>query len=149
MSDSSNDDANDASTWLGTTVDMHAVRRDAVLAGVFGGTNVFAVTRDPLWFLVGTAYGAFIGMILHVLPAEPRHGDSRRGRMIIRAICGMIGGAGSASVVAYLATGVIFDFDNAPDLTQLVEPALWGAALGGLWYLVWGYWETRPGAPRG
>ncbi len=138
----------DETKWLGTTVDMHAVRRDAVLAGVFGGTNVFAVTRDPIWFLVGTAYGAFIGMILHVLPAEPRPGDSRRGRMIIRTICGIIGGAGSASVVAYLATGVIFDFDNAPDLTKLLEPALWGAVLGGLWYMIWGYWEMRPSAPR-
>lgn len=134
--------------WLGTTVDMHAVRRDAVLAGVFGGTNVFAVTRDPLWFLVGTLYGAFIGMILHVLPAEPRHGDSRRGRIIIRTVTGAIGGAGSAATVAYLASGVIFDFDRAPEPSQLVEPLLWGAALGGLWYLLWGFWETRPGAPR-
>jgi hypothetical protein len=133
-------------TWLGTTVDMHAVKRDAVLAGVFGGTNVFAVTRDPLWFLVGTAYGAFIGMILHVLPAEPQPGDARRGRIIIRTVCGMIGGAGSAATVAYLASGVIFDFDNAPELSTLVEPAVWGALLGGLWYLLWGVWETRDGA---
>lgn len=123
---------------------MHAVKRDAVLAGVFAGTNVFAVTRDPLWFLVGTAYGAFIGMILHVLTAEPQPGDARRGRIIIRTVCGMIGGAGSAATVAYLASGVIFDFDNAPELSTLVEPAVWGALLGGLWYLLWGVWETRP-----
>lgn len=132
--------------WLGTTVDMHAVRRDAVLAGVFAGTNVFAVNRDPLWFLVGTLYGAFIGMILHVLPAEPQPGDSRRGRVTIRTICGMVGGAGSAATVAYLASGVIFDLDRAPEPSQLVAPLLWGAALGGLWYLVWGVWETRPAA---
>lgn len=137
-----------ARRWLGTTVDMHAVRRDAVLAGVFAGTNVFAVTRDPLWFLVGTLYGAFIGMILHVLPAEPRTGDARRGRIIIRTITGAIGGAGSAATVAYLASGVIFDLDRAPDPAQLLEPLLWGAALGGLWYFAWGVWETRPGAPR-
>lgn len=130
--------------WLGTTVDMHAVRRDAVLAGVFAGTNVFAVTRDPIWFLVGTSYGAFIGMILHVLPAEPQPGDSRRGRIIIRTVCGMVGGAGSAATVAYLATGVIFDFDNAPVLSDLVEPLLYGGLFGGLWYLLWGFWETRP-----
>ncbi len=132
-----------ARRWLGTTVDMHAVRRDAVLAGVFGGTNVFAVTRDPLWFLVGTAYGAFIGMILHVLPAEPQPGDSRRGRVIIRTICGAIGGSGSAATVAYLATGVIYDFDRAPDPSELVTPMIWGAFLGGLWYLLWGLWETH------
>lgn len=133
----------DAQRWLGTTVDMHAVRRDAVLAGVFAGTNVFAVTRSPLWFVVGTLYGAFLGMILHVLPAEPQPGDSRRGRVIIRTICGAIGGAGSAATVAYLATGVIYDFDNAPDPSELVVPLLLGGLFGGLWYLAWGFWEMR------
>lgn len=132
-----------ARRWLGTTVDLHAVRRDAVLAGVFAGTNVFAVTRDPIWFLVGTAYGAFIGMILHVLPAEPLPGDSRRGRVTIRTVCGAIGGAGSAATVAFLASGVIYDRDAAPPFADLVTPLAWGAALGGLWYLLWGFWEMR------
>lgn len=132
-----------ARRWLGTTVDLHAVRRDAVLAGVFAGTNVFAVTRDPAWFLVGTAYGAFIGMILHVLPAEPLPGDARRGRVVIRTVCGAIGGAGSAATVAFLASGVIYDRDAAPAMSDLVTPLLWGAALGALWYLLWGFWEMR------
>jgi hypothetical protein len=134
--------------WLGTTVDMHAVRRDAVLAGVFAGTNVFAVARDPLWFLVGTLYGAFIGMILHVLPAEPQPGDSRRGRVIIRTVCGIIGGAGSAVTVRFLASGVIDDLDLAPTADQYLPALLLGGLLGGLWYLVWGFWETRELAAR-
>ena len=128
--------------WLGAAVDLRAVRRDAVLAGVFSGANAFSGTFAPSWFLLGGAFGAFIGMVLHVLPAEPQPGDSRRGRIVIRGLCGLVGGAGAGAAFAYVASGAATGGDppiGADYLPHLLVGALTGAA----WYVIWGAWETR------
>src|SRR4051812_40046349 len=92
-------------TWFGTTVDVRAVKRDAILAGVFSGANALAGTLEWKWFLPGALFGAILGSVLHVLPSEPRPGDSRRGRIIVRAICGAVGGAWAGLGFAYVASG--------------------------------------------
>lgn len=129
--------------WLGTTVDMHAVKRDAVLAGMFAGANALSGTMDAVWFLPGLLFGAFIGMVLHVLPAEPRPGDSRQGRIIIRGICGLVGGAGSGLAFAYLASGYALDNAPMPTFSDTLDSLVVGAITGALWYVVWGFWEMR------
>ena len=63
--------------------------------------------------------------------------------MIIRTICGAIGGAGSAAAFAFIASGVVDDSDKAPSVADQVPVLLLGALLGGGWYLLWGFWEMR------
>lgn len=131
-------------TWLGTEVDLHAVGRDAVLAGVFTALNVLAGTLDWRYLPLGLAFGAGIGAILHVLPAEPRPTDSRRGRIVVRGISGCIGGAWAGAGVAIVASGAFVDSSiEAPQLTDLGPNLLFGAATGAAWYVLWGAWETR------
>src|SRR5690349_3016762 len=91
-------------TWLGTELDWHAVRRDAVLAGVFSALNVLSGTLDWTLLPLGLFFGAGIGAILHVMPAEPRATDERRGRIIVRGLSGFVGGAWTAVAVAILAS---------------------------------------------
>jgi hypothetical protein len=136
-------------TWFGTTVDMHAVRRDAVLAGVFTALNLLAGTLVWSYLPLGLLFGAGIGAILHVMPAEPRHGDSRRGRIIVRGLSGLVGGAWAGAGVAVVASGT-FMHDNIPQpqAPDLWQEALVGAVTGLAWYVIWGVWETRPSAPR-
>lgn len=129
--------------WLGTTVDMTAVKRDAVLAGMFAGANAISGTMDPIWFVPGLLFGAFIGMVLHVLPAEPRPGDSRSGRITIRGICGLVGGAGSGLAFAYLASGYALGNAPMPRFTDTIDSLVVGAITGAAWYVVWGFWEMR------
>jgi hypothetical protein len=131
--------------WLGATVDLHAVRRDAVLAGVFSGANAYAGTLQPVWFLLGSAFGAFIGMVLHVLPAEPQPGDDRTGRIVIRGFCGFIGGAGAGAAIAFIASGVAFGVGDPPMGADFLPHIAVGALTGGAWYVAWGFWETRGG----
>jgi hypothetical protein len=136
-------------TWLGTTVDMHAVKRDAVLAGVFTALNLLAGTLDWTLLPLGLLFGAGIGAILHVMPAEPRVGDSRRGRIIVRGLSGLVGGAWAGVGVAVVASGTFLNDDiKQPVISDLWQEALVGAVTGLLWYVVWGIWETRPAAPR-
>jgi hypothetical protein len=132
-----------SSRWFGARVDMSAVRRDAVLAGVFSGANAFAGTLDPLWFVPGALFGAVLGMVLHVLPAEPQPGDSRRGRITVRAICGLLGGAWAGLGFAYVQTGYLADNASMPQLPDLWENFLVGGITGMVWYVAWGLWETR------
>jgi hypothetical protein len=133
----------DDPVWLGATVDIVAVKRDAILAGVFAGANAFAGTMDWVWFVPGMLFGAVLGMVLHVLPAEPRAGDSRRGRIVIRGICGGIGGAWAGLGFAFVASGAAVG--NAPDpvIGDLVPNLVVGALTGSAWYVIWGVWETR------
>ena len=136
-------------SWLGAELDWHAVRRDAVLAGVFAALNVLSGTFD--WTLVplGLVFGAGIGAILHVMPAEPRPSDDRRGRIVIRGLSGLVGGAWTAAAVAVLASGALVDDSiKYPMLGDLWQELLAGAITGAAWYTIWGLYETRPGAPR-
>ena len=129
--------------WFGARVDLAAVRRDAVLAGVFSGANALAGTMDWVWFVPGMLFGAVLGMVLHVLPAEPHDDDSRQGRIIVRAICGGLGGAWAGLGFAFVASG--YAVGNAPEplLGDLVPNTLVGALTGAAWYVAWGFWETR------
>lgn len=136
--------------WLGARVDLAAVRRDAVLAGVFSGANALAGTLDWRWFPAGMLFGAILGMVLHVLPAEPATGDSRTGRILIRAACGTLGGAWAGLGFAYVASGYAVGAADIPDTSSLLTSALVGGLTGGAWYVTWGVWETRTrrvGAP--
>lgn len=136
-------------TWLGAELDWHAVRRDAVLAGVFAALNVFSGTFDWTLIPLGLLFGAGIGAILHVMPAEPRPTDSARGRIIIRGLSGLVGGAWTAGAVAVLASGALVDDGIAyPMLGDLWQELLVGAITGAAWYTIWGLYETRPSAPR-
>jgi hypothetical protein len=63
--------------------------------------------------------------------------------VIIRGICGAVGGAGSAAAFAFIASGVVDDIDAAPTVAEQVPVLFAGAALGGLWYVLWGFWEMR------
>lgn len=136
-------------TWFGTTVDMHAVRRDAVLAGVFTALNLLAGTLDWTLLPLGLLFGAGIGAILHVMPAEPRHGDSRSGRIIVRGLSGLVGGCWAGVGVAVVASGTFMDPSiPQPVITELWQEAIVGAVTGLAWYVIWGIWETREGAPR-
>lgn len=132
---------------LGTTVDPHAVRRDAVLAGVFSGLNVMSGLLDVVWLLPGIIFGAMLGAVLHVLPAEPHHGDSRRGRMIIRCITGGIGGAWGAAAIRTVSSDVVRG-GSFPSVADYVPVLMLGTLTGAAWYLAWGWWEMRPSAPR-
>lgn len=141
--------ASDERTWLGTTIDLHAVKRDTVLAGVFTALNVLAGTLDWTLLPVGLLFGAGIGAILHVMPAEPRPGDERRGRVVVRGISGLVGGAWAAVGVAVVASGTFLNDDiPQPAPVELWPEALVGAVTGAVWYVIWGLWETRPGASR-
>lgn len=142
-------DAKEPQRWFGTTVDMHAVKRDAVLAGVFTALNVLAGTLDWTLLPLGLLFGAGVGAILHVMPAEPRVDDERRGRVIVRGLTGLVGGAWAGVGVAVVATGTFLHDDIAqPVASDLWQEALVGAISGAAWYVIWGLWETRPGAPR-
>jgi hypothetical protein len=137
-----------AGRWLGTTVDMHAVRRDAVLAGVFTALNVLAGTLDWKLLPIGLLFGAGIGAILHVLPAEPQPGDERRGRIVVRGLSGLVGGAWAGIGVAVVASGAFVDPAIAqPTPAELVPNAVVGAVTGAGWYVTWGIWETRAARP--
>jgi hypothetical protein len=137
------------STWFGTTIDMHAVRRDAVLAGVFTALNLLAGTLVWTYLPMGLLFGAGIGAILHVMPAEPRRGDSRRGRIIVRGLSGLVGGAWAGAGVAVVASGTFMHANiPQPQPAELWQEALVGAITGLAWYVIWGIWETREGAPR-
>ena len=136
-------------TWLGTTIDLHAVRRDAVLAGVFTALNVLAGTLDWKLLPVGLLFGAGIGAILHVVPAEPQPGDERFGRIVVRGISGLIGGAWAGVGVAVVASGAFVDGSIAqPTPGDLIPNLLVGAVTGAAWYVCWGIWETRPSGTR-
>ncbi|MCW2923997.1 MAG: hypothetical protein JWM98_1401 [Thermoleophilia bacterium] len=136
------------SRWMGASLDMRAVKRDAVLAGMLSGTNTLAGTLDWKWFVPGVVFGIVLGMVLHLLPAEPRVGDSRRGRVIIRGICGFVGGAWSALGLAYVASGYAEGHADKPTFGDLFPCMVWGAVLGCAWYVVWGFYEMRPGGHR-
>lgn len=137
------------STWFGTTIDMHAVRRDAVLAGVFTALNLLAGTLVWSYLPMGLLFGAGIGAILHVMPAEPRVGDPRRGRIIVRGLSGFVGGAWAGAGVAVVASGTFMHANiPQPQPADLWQEALVGAITGAVWYVIWGIWETRDGAPR-
>lgn len=137
------DGAHERPAWLGATVDIVAVKRDAVLAGVFSGANAFAGTLDWMWFVPGVLFGAVLGMVLHVLPAEARPGDSRRGRITIRGICGGIGGAWAGFGFAFVASGAAVGNAPGPAIIDLVPNTVVGALTGAAWYVTWGMWETR------
>jgi hypothetical protein len=137
------------SRWLGTEIDLQAVNRDAVLAGVFTALNVLAGTLDWTLLPLGLLFGAGVGAILHVMPAEPRVDDERRGRVIVRGLSGLVGGAWAGVGVAVVASGTfLHDNIEQPTASQLWQEALVGAITGAAWYVIWGLWETRPGAPR-
>lgn len=141
MKKSSEDDGV-ARLW-GTRLDWHAVRRDAVLAGVFAGLNVLAGTLSWIWLPTGIAFGAGVGAFLHLMPAEPDSDDDWRGRMAVRGISGFVGGAWSAVGVAVLVSGAVDDADKMPSLADLMPHLVIGGLTGAAWYVAWGWWETR------
>ena len=131
------------SRWLGTRLDWHAVRRDAVLAGVFAGLNVLAGTLSWIWLPTGIAFGAGVGAFLHLRPAEPAPDDDWRGRIVVRGISGLVGGAWSAAGVAVLVSGAVDDPERLPGLASLAPHLIIGGLTGAAWYVAWGWWETR------
>jgi len=128
---------------MGATLDIVAVKRDAILAGGFAGMNGLAGTLDWMWLPMAALFGAGLGSILHLMPAEPRPDDSRRGRIAIRAVSGFLGGAWAGVGFAYIASGYAAGLADAPTPGALVPNLIVGALTGALWYIVWGIWETR------
>ena len=57
--------------------------------------------------------------------------------------------AWTAVAVAILASGAFLHEEiDPPMLADCWREALVGAITGAAWYVIWGVWETRPGAPR-
>ena len=124
-------------TLLGTTITPGDAIRDMVLAGVFTMVAVWVAYGTFTAALMGLVGGGFLGVALHVMPPEPHPEDSKRGRIIIRAVSGAAGGAGVAGFLRWL-----FDWAGK-DVGTITEGALLGAVVGLAWYTVWGFWETR------
>ena len=142
------DDVDVPRRWFGATLDLEAVRRDAVLVGGFSGMNALAGTLDWAWLPAGAFFGAVLGSVLHLMPAKPQPDDSRRGRIIVRAITGFVGGGWAGLGFGFVQSGVAANAAIAPTAADLVPNLLVGAVTGMAWYIGWGFWETRKLATR-
>jgi len=122
---------------LGATVSPMDAARDAVLAGVFTSLVAAMAHGTSGAAAVGLVGGGFLGVVLHLVPPEPVAGDSRSGRIVIRALSGAAGGAGLGAFLRWF-------FDWSGHQTGSLSSGAWlGAGVGLIWYTLWGLWETR------
>lgn len=133
---------------LGTTIDLAPARRDLVLAGGFSSLVSFAATQDPFFLVFGVFSGMLLGAVLHILPPEPHLDDDRTGRIAVRGATGAVCGMLLAPGINWLASGAAYQAAAAPSLGEMLVSAALGFVAGLAWYIGWGYWETREGAPR-
>jgi hypothetical protein len=125
---------------MGTTIDFGPALRHAVLAGGFTRLLTLAVAGTIVAGAIGLAGGAFLGVVLHILPPEPQPGDARSGRIVARTITGGVAGAGVGGFLRWLLD---WAGHGAGGMAGGVGV---GLMAGVVWYALWGWWETRPRA---
>jgi hypothetical protein len=129
--------------FLGTTIDLAPARRDCVLAGGFSSLVAWGATLHPAFLIYGAASGGMLGVVLHVLPPEPKADDNRVGRIAVRGVSGAVAGVCLAPGLLYMSKGAALNRALAPSSSAVLLAAVLGLVLGLAWYIGWGIWETR------